>query len=61
VPDKIDRLTDVFGDDVVSVVVAVRAGKNYYSEFHKTVVGRQKLEVGGKANVVFRFPSSVIY
>jgi hypothetical protein len=34
VPDEVYGLTDVLGDHVISVVIAIRTGKNYNSEFH---------------------------
>src|SRR5207253_5678824 len=37
VPDEINRLSDVFRDHVVSIVIAVRAGKNNDAEFHSSV------------------------
>jgi len=35
-PDEIDGLTDVFRDDVIRVVVAVRTGKNYNAVFQSS-------------------------
>lgn len=35
-PNKIDRLAHVFRNNVIGIVVAVRAGKNYDSVFHSS-------------------------
>ena len=35
VPDEFDRLADHRADDVVGVVIAIRAGKLHHAEFHQ--------------------------